>query len=477
MTLFAAAFVVLAALLDPAISERLPGGLRGRDGRPALWAILVVLLIGSGGAKSTILPVLIGGLALYLVWNRLRGAALDSAALRALGLCVALFAAYYLLMYRGGSLGLKIDPPATIKQMPPLMRLHDHWPGGLLADAGFWILAVPVGLTMYFGAPLLGLALWRSQERGPLQPAAVLSLSLLTVGIGAFLFLSDEYLEQTYFTSFGIIAAMPLAALGVIRFLESAVPRAGIRWRGVALFGAGWVAAAVLIAVAADHLWDQGHYLRSDVVAYLPAVVAIAALAIGAWRLRERRALLGSLAVVAVLLTAALDAPLDVFPNPIRDLIHGRTLYPTSPAGLRPREVEAMRWIRDNLPQDAVLAVSNDRTPKTFRLGPSDGDYPAFTEHRTFREQWAYTARANELGQVDVAALRVDPFQERTRLERAVYGRADRRALREMEDGYGVTHIVVSKKDGRVNPRLYDLGRLVFSNGAVDVIALPGAAR
>lgn len=136
-----------------------------------------------------------------------------------------------------------------------------------------------------------------------------------------------------------------------------------------------------------------------------------------------------------------------------------------------------MEWIRDNLPQDAVLAVSNDRTPKTVRLGPSDGDYPAFSERRTLREQWAYTAKANELGQIDVAALRVDPFPERTALERAVYGRADPSALREMQDKYGVTHIVVSKKDGAVNPRLYSLGRLVFSNGAIDVIELPGASR
>jgi hypothetical protein len=42
-----------------------------------------------------------------------------------------------------------------------------------------------------------------------------------------------------------------------------------------------------------------------------------------------------------------------------------------------------------------------------------------------------------------------------------------------MVDKYGVTHIVVSKKDGAVSPRAYRLGRLVYSNGAVDVIELP----
>jgi len=475
MTLFIPAFVVLAALLDPAISARLPSGLRGRT---ELWAVLVLLLIGAGGAKSAIMPALIGGLVLYLGWGRLRGSRFDPTALPALGLCLILFVVFYLLMYRGGSLGLQIDPPATIKQMPPLERLHEQWPGGLLADAAFWIAAVPAGIAMYFGAPLLGLALWRSQDRGPLAPSAMLALSLLAVGIGAFLLLSDEYLEQTYFTSFGVIAAMPLAALGLIRFLESAVPRAGIRWRALAGFGIAWVAAALLLAAAADRLWERGHYLRSDVVAYLPVSAAIAGLAIVALRAAPaRRALFSTFAVVAVLLTASVDAPLDVFSNPAKDLVEGNKLYPTSPAGLRPREVRGMEWIRDNLPQDAILAVSNDRTPKTVRLGPSDGDYPAFTERRTLREEWAFTAKANELGQIDVAALRVDPFPERTMLERAVYGRADRTALREMEERYGVTHIVVSKKDGPVTPRLYSLGRVVFSNGAIDVIQLPPPTR
>jgi hypothetical protein len=264
----------------------------------------------------------------------------------------------------------------------------------------------------------------------------------------------------------------------VIRFLESAVPRAGIRWRALAGFGIAWVAAALLLAAAADRLWERGHYLRSDVVAYLPVTAAIAGLAIVALRAAPaRRALFSTFVVVAVLLTASLDAPLDVFSNPAKDLVEGNKLYPTSPAGLRPREVRGMEWIRDNLPQNAILAVSNDRTPKTVRLGPSDGDYPAFTERRTLREEWAFTAKANELGQIDVAALRVDPFPERTMLERAVYGRADRTALREMEERYGVTHIVVSKKDGPVTPRLYSLGRVVFSNGAIDVIQLPPPTR
>jgi hypothetical protein len=184
--------------------------------------------------------------------------------------------------------------------------------------------------------------------------------------------------------------------------------------------------------------------------------------------------LLGTAAAMGLLVTAGLDAPLDVIPNIVRHVEDGTPVYQTSHGGLRPDAFRAMEWIRDNLPEDAVLAVSNDRTPQTYRLGPIDSDYPAFTEHRTFREAWSYTTRANNIGQKDVAAGRIDPYPERTALERAAYVRGDLSALREMNQRYGVTYIVVSKKDGPVNRRLYSLCDLVFSNGAVDVLKLPG---
>jgi len=201
--------------------------------------------------------------------------------------------------------------------------------------------------------------------------------------------------------------------------------------------------------------------------------VAIGGLALGAALLRGRvRLWLGGLAAGAVMLAAALDSPLDVIPHTIRQLDNDAPLYSTSRAGQRPRELDGMEWIRDHLPDDAVLSVSNDRTPHTVRLGPIDSDYTAFAERRTFREGWGYTPRANEIGQRDVAAGRKDPFPKRTALERNLFEHADARAARIMERRFGVEYVVVSKKDGAVDAGVYRLGRLVFSNPAVDVIEL-----
>ena len=470
MTIFVPAVAVLALLLDEGLASRATPQLGAT--RTRLWIVLAVLLLGAGGAKSVILPMLIGGLVVYLVWSRYVRGRFDPTGLRALALAAGLMLAYYLVMYRGNSLGLRIHPPSTIREMPPFERLHDIWPGGTPAAIGYWLVAIGGGTLMYFAAPLLGLLLWlRGRGVRSLEPAPLLLISLLLVGVGAFLFLYDEYLEQTYFTLFGLIAVLPLAAAGLIEFYEGRL--ADLDWRRLVAAAIGLTAALVVGALLADRLATQGHYIQADAALYAPLAVAIGALALGAAFLRGRARLwLGALTVGAVMLSAALDSPLDVIPHTVRQLDNGAPLHTTSRAGLRPRELEGMEWIRDHLPDDAVLSVSNDRTPHTFRLGPTDSDYTAFAEQRTFREAWSYTPRANAIGQRDVAAGRKDPFPKRTALERNLFERGDPRAARIMARRFGVGYVVVSRKDGAVNAGVYRLGPLVYSNPAVDVIKL-----
>jgi hypothetical protein len=472
MTMFVPAVAILALLLDGGLASRASPQLAVTRGR--LWVVLALLMLGAGGSKSVILPMLIGGLIVYLAWSRRARGRFDAAGLRALALAAGLMLAYYLVMYRGNSLGLRIHPPSTIREMPPLERLRDIWPDGTPAAVGYWLVAIAGGTLMYFGAPLIGLALWlRGRPLRSLDAGPVLLISLLVVGIGAFLFLYDEYLEQTYFTLFGLIAALPLAAAGLIEFYERRV--AALGWRRLLAFAIAATAALVVGALLADRLAVQGHTIQADAALYVPLAIAIGALALGAALLRGRARLwAGALAVGTVLLAGVLDSPLDVIPHTVRQLDNGAPLYTASRAGLRPRELEGMEWIRDHVPDDAVLSVSNDRTPHTFRLGPTDSDFTAFAERRTFREGWSYTPRANAIGQRDVAAGRKDPFPKRTALERNLFEHGDARAARIMERRFGVDYVVVSRKDGAVNPAVYRLGRVVYSNPAVDVIELSG---
>lgn len=467
LVVFLPILVVLCALLDPQVARRLPLGAAPRAG---LWGVLVVLLAGAGGAKSTVLPLLIGGLILYLLWGRLRRVPLDGTAVRVLALCVVVYVVYFLTLYAGGTLGLRLDLVSTIKQMPPLTRLHSIWPGGLPADAAYWVLAVVVGTAMWFAAPLAGLP--SALRRGPVGPAAVLSVSLLVAGLPAFFLIHSDYLEQLYFTLLGLIAVLPLSAGGLILFFEDPRRRPQLDWGRLAVLGAAWVAAVVVLALLVDRM-SESHPIRADLLVYVPVAIAIAALVLVALRAPGRLgAGAAALAMLALLLTAALDTPLDLIPSTIRRLQHGEALYEASRSALRPRQYAGMRWIRAHTPDDAVLAVSDDRSPLTQSAGPTDEIWPAFTERRTFREAWVYTSKGNEAGARNVIERKKDPFPERTALERAVFRHADRGALRTMVQDFGVDYIVVSKKDGAVNPRVYRLGRKVFSNGAVAVIAV-----
>lgn len=470
VTFFVPILVVLSALLDPAVMRRIPFG---SDSRASIWGVLIVLLAVAGGAKSVILPLLIGGLILYLLWARLRHAPLDPPAITALGLCVILFVAYEAILYRQGAIGLRLDLMSTIKQMPTLVRLHSEWPGGLPADVAYWALAIPAGLAMFFAAPVIGVIF--ALRGRPLDPAAALAVSLLLTGMVPFFVMHGDSMEQLYFTQFGLFAILPLAAGGLMRFFQDPRRRPELDWRRLSLLGALWVAAVVVLALLTDPI-ALVHPIRADALLYGPLVLAGALLVAVAGRARGRlRARVAGFAVLALFLTAALDTPLDFIPQTVRLMEHHQSLYGTSPiTGLHRRELRAMEWMRDHLDGDAVLAVSNDSTPNTQSFGPVDLTYPAFTERRTFREGWLYSPKGNEAGTLAVEERTKDPFPERHDLERAVFRHADRGALRTMIDRYGVSDIVVSRKSGAVNRRVYDLGTLVYSNGAVDVIRLPG---
>ena len=108
MTLFVPTLIVLVCLLDPGLTARVAPAMSVT--RRELWIVLALLLIGDGGAKSTILPLLIAGLAIFLVWARPRRRRFDPTALAAIALCAGVFGVFYLLLYAGSSHGLALRP-------------------------------------------------------------------------------------------------------------------------------------------------------------------------------------------------------------------------------------------------------------------------------------------------------------------------------------------------------------------------------
>jgi hypothetical protein len=463
---------LLCCLLDLRVSERAPPGLSAR--RPELVAVLAILFAGAGGAKSVVLPLILAGLVLWVVWERLRGEAVDRLALWLIGLTGFVFLLYTALLYSKGEAGLHPSLLGGIEQLPVITTLHAEIGGSLPADAVFWALALPLAVVMYFAAPVLGLAWLRDRTSGSFQPAERLGICLFLAGLPAFFLLRHDFQNQDYFATYGIVAATPFAAGGLLNFFNAPERRAALTRGRLVAFGIAWTASVVGLAFLGDRVSSGGHLLRADALLYTTLLLGVAALALAAWLARGRgRAILSGFAVLAVLLTAAVDVPLDLVPT-FRKVLNDEPLYSAEPDGLHPGELQAMEWIRDNLEDEAILAVGNLRSIERRSLGPAARDWPAFTERRTFLEGWAYSQQAYKLQHGSEVFLgRKLLFRHRRRLEQLVFYRGDGSALRQMMDRYGVGYLVVDRYDGPVDPAVPGFGRVVYSNPDVTVIELP----
>jgi hypothetical protein len=383
----------------------------------------------------------------------------------ALGLSAVIYLGYLAVLYGRETLGLRLDPTGTPGQMLPLVRLHLEL--GSVPGFAFWAVAIPLGTFMYFAAPLLG-GVWARRTPEGRRPAAVLSICFLIATLPAFFLLQSYGFNQTYFALFGLLAAYPIAAGGLLAFFGDGGGRLpSPRWTlGLA---AGWIAFVAIVAMLADRLVARSHPLQADAVQYTAVGLAILLLVAAALLARgRRRTVLGGLAALALLLTAMLDTPLDVIPKDARALIAGRPLYDQS-AGLTRSEAEGLHWIRDHTDSDAVLAASHTSYP----WKGIDNGYPAFGERRTLLEGWMYTTRSSHIGQLNVYINRLNPFERRRRLEHAVFSEGNRQAAGELSRLYGVTHLVVQRPGPRVDPRVYRMGRVVYSRDGFTVIALP----
>ena len=160
--------------------------------RAALWIVLALLLIGDGGAKSAILPMLIGGLVVYLAWSRCR-ARFDRNGWRrwrsAPCSCRLLPA---LIRGTPTACGSTLRPPS--RRCSASSACTTSGPAGP-RPIGYWILAMSAGTLMYFGAPLLGL-IWSCDDHAPRSSRRRPLLSLLLVGVARLPLSLDDFLSR-----------------------------------------------------------------------------------------------------------------------------------------------------------------------------------------------------------------------------------------------------------------------------------------
>jgi hypothetical protein len=102
-------------------------------------------------------------------------------------------------------------------------------------------------------------------------------------------------------------------------------------------------------------------------------------------------------------------------------------------------------WIRDETPDDSVVAVNNQWIDPGNQA-PLEFIYSAFTERRVFLEGWGYSQRTRELGLTGTAGG-ANPFQDRLDLNEAAFD-GDAHALETLARDYGVRYLIVDRLNG-----------------------------
>ena len=382
--------------------------------------ILLFLLIGSEGAKAATLPVLLGGLGLFLGLEVVFRRRIRWRSVGVFGLTLLVLGLFFALVYRNSEAVSGFRPFNSVLAMPALQPL---WP--MLSDLPRLIrwavtaIMIPIGAFAHMPLHWLGLGLGMATQRKAILSALVVPdppkhldrqiylFCIFATGMGAFLLLSYSNLAQTSFILYAYPAACALAATGLDNILST--PRK---------------------------------------LTTLPA-----------------------LALALIAMWSAADFPIDNAPKFMRWL-RGETTYSQEDRALTAELLAGLRWLRGNTDPDAILAVNNQRLLQRF---PGNGYYwyySAYSQRRVFLEGWVYTDRARRLGYTRVQDEAFHPFAERAALNRRVFEQADSAALATLVRDFGVGYLLVDKQHGTASPELGKLGRVVFENTALVVYAI-----
>ncbi len=432
------------------------------------WVLFSILAVAAAGAKSTIVPILLAGLALagLVELIRRRRIGRDLLLAGALVLGAQLFAVA--VLFRFQSSGLAIDPIAWVRAGAV------GSPGEqALVYAGFAITYCCYMFARVAGIPVMA-RLGRPWDRR----ASFLLGAFIAGWLGTMVF-SHPGLSQNFFMSTGYGFGAVLSAMGFAALVE----RHRVSPRVVALIVASTAVGAYLFTwlVLAwppplARVTAIGLPGNPQVVS-LAVLMALAGIGLGAvwWFVRRRvnsvcgvpLAGLGSV----ILLSGVLVAGVATLPLDARQMMRSPNWgYHTR---ILPVQVSSARWLRDHSAPDDLVAT-NDHC--VYR-GASDDCYSlvywinAYAERRTLVGGWEYTNRiVDQMREAGTAAL---PFWDQNLLAAndAMFS-APTEAGSQRLRGHGVRWLVVNRTVGVESSELGRFAVLRHEDGPVAIYEL-----
>ena len=394
------------------------------------WLVIVLLIFGAAGAKASLLPLLIVGLAVAVAGVVVTSHRLNWSAVAGFLVAVLVFGLAALLLYRGAGGGLVLGL-RSLRSLPVV---------DLPAAQGSTRLALPV---MGFGvALLLWSFLWAgasglvSRLQGRNADARIMLLTgIAAAGLGAVTVMYYEGDSQAYYLTaaagaFGILTSAGIAGL---------VP-ARTRYRPLvacvaitALVGAG----AVLIirtlgpANAPNLAADGISGILPVIVLPVLALLGVAVATFVVLRLAARRlpVLQGaaSLLVIAMVMGFSLPSTATVIASPINT-------DPISGVAVPGDGIDVAYWLRDHSDANALVATNLHCTmysPQINWCDPRSFWVSAYSERRVLVEGWAYTQKTKTTA---------DPFWDPTLLAAndAAFTDPSPAVITRLRDVYGV---------------------------------------
>ena len=177
----------------------------------------------------------------------------------------------------------------------------------------------------------------------------------------------------------------------------------------------------------------------------------------------RRRWVFGGAAALALVLV--IDAPVsDQSPKKAWRALDGQVTYPQAHANMTPQLFAGYRWIRDHTPTGDVLAVTN-------LFANADHTDPRYCEPSAFAERRTLASCASDGTSEPYGRLHGD--LSRLRVNAAIFSQGNRDALAYAAQVYGVRWLVADRVHGRIDPKVYRLGRVRFRNAQIAVIEVP----
>ncbi|ADB30188.1 hypothetical protein Kfla_1084 [Kribbella flavida DSM 17836] len=454
-----------------------------RTSSSGAWVLAVTFAVLGGGAKPTVLPLLLGavGLAGLYVAVRKRGVPWRSVIAGGILLSAGTVA---MLTVTGSTGGSGFRPLAVLRAQGP-----SYWAAtgdrSLAASGDFLLRPIAEGrvvavvtllavlLVGQLGM-LVGFGLLASR-RMRTDPAGWFLLGGLTAGWLAFLLVDHPSSSEYYF----LRGLVPFAAVAAAWMISIAIRGRSLR-QGLMLAVLGVVFGVAVVPVQELVEVSELGTGWSAVLALArgPLVVLVAMLlAWHCWRrlLNAWPGLVGMGLLIPVMMTIGVSLGSTIDQAAASRASTARPVYTSKNLSFSVGEQAAARWLRENTGPHDVVATNTACWPNRKDCVALGYLVSGLGGRRTLLEGWAYTQQAMaEHGTGGNAYMfQPAPWQERAQLNRLLFSAPTAETLRQARDEYGVRWLFVDRAHDR--EPVVSTGtnlELQFENGAVSVFRI-----